>query len=335
MNIQQHLSAIASGVDLIRGVKGMTKQELIGYGAPADYADELLALYSVYFGDTSFTGKQRAAQATSHDLLTLQAIEKFVRRTKTQRDGWNLRVKLCATPAAKVARVAREFLRELYPPKPVEDTARISRGTDKSRITLIADANRIAEIWDAFEGTFDSFETAFFNGTSKPAVTTNVVITLDQLDQIIDGDGDEVTLKLFNGATISGAEYINRVLSTRIHVGLFHPEIGPVNAYQSQRFANRKQRRLCKMENPTWAWPGCHCPADNAQFHHIVAFKDGGPTNAANLVTLCAYHNAINSDSGPNVNGKMLRIGGETNWLSPAGLPPIPTGIYAKETTAA
>lgn len=328
MSITSHLSAIASGLALIRDLDGMTKQTLIELGAPADYADELLRVHSVYFGETAFTGKQRNARRTRHDLLTLLRIEKHVGRVKTQRAAWDLRVELCATPAERVDAVARQRLKEINPPKPAQDGVRVTRGTGKWRLTITGDSSRIADIWDGFGDTLESFEEAFFTGTARPAVTANVVVTLDALDEILDGDGEEVTLKLTNGSTMTGAEFINRMFRDRYNVGLFHPEKGPVNLYRAERFANDKQRLLCMMENPTCAWPGCNCPATQAQFHHIIPFKNGGNTNAANLVTLCAYHNAVNSDSGPNINGKMARIGGQTAWISPYGRV-IYTGMYA------
>jgi 5-methylcytosine-specific restriction protein A len=37
-------------------------------------------------------------------------------------------------------------------------------------------------------------------------------------------------------------------------------------------------------------WPGCDRPSHWCDAHHVVAFVDGGPTSADNLVVLCRRH---------------------------------------------
>ena len=53
-------------------------------------------------------------------------------------------------------------------------------------------------------------ENIFFRGgaTARPAATTNIIIQLDELDEILDGGGEEITLRLTNGAEISGAKLV-------------------------------------------------------------------------------------------------------------------------------
>ena len=60
--------------------------------------------------------------------------------------------------------------------------------------------------------------------------------------------------------------------------------------------------------------------------HHIKRWQDGGPTNVANLVPLCQYHNAINDDdpAHPTGRGRVDRINGRIYWLPPGGGPPVP-----------
>lgn len=147
---------------------------------------------------------------------------------------------------------------------------------------------------------------------------TTVVMTLDEATRIAAGDGDDITLHLTNGTTMTGAEYVTAALyegrvSDEGHAVLVDALRGPVNAYRTQRFANTKQRVMALAENPTCAWPGCRRPGEECQTHHMEPWKYGGETNAENLVTLCAYHNGVNDDDPASipVRGRMERVNGK------------------------
>ena len=114
-----------------------------------------------------------------------------------------------------------------------------------------------------------------------------MIITLDQLTDILNDDGDDVLLKMTNGATITGAELVTRMLADIGLVTLVHPVEGPINLYRLSRFANYKQRLMAMAENPTCPWDGCHHPADTAQIHHLKAWTHGGNTNPKNLTVAC------------------------------------------------
>lgn len=332
MNLDEYFALRARGIELVRAVRGSSVPELQARGAAEGEARDLANLHEVYFGKTPYTGLQRTARETHHGVADLVLIERYVRRVKSKLDAWRLRAKLCRTAARDISRVANEQLKKLNPPKPARDGVRVTRGKDKWKLGITGPSRAIAEVWECLDGTLENFTQQFFNSTSRPEVTTNVIITLDELDQIARGDGDELVLKLFNGATMTGEEYVNSRLSKIGFAGLFHPMMGPVDCYRTERFANDKQRRLLSMENPTCAWPGCRRPATECQFHHIVAFKHGGCTNVSNMVPLCAFHNARNADDPFWVNrfGRMDRITGRTVWVPPYPGPPVPTGIYAQ-----
>ena len=142
-----------------------------------------------------------------------------------------------------------------------------------------------------------------------------------------DGHGDDIELDLTNGATITGTEYLRRVLNDvgfsgdreTGYVTLVHPEEGPVNLYRTARVANDKQRIMAAAENPRCAWPGCNQPADLSQVHHLKAWSNGGETNMKNLVMCCAYHNGVNDDdpNAPPRRGRLERVGGRIVWRPP------------------
>ena len=52
---------------------------------------------------------------------------------------------------------------------------------------------------------------------------------LDELDRVVDGGGEEITLQLTNRARITGAELVARTLSDHGYVTLVHPHEGSVN----------------------------------------------------------------------------------------------------------
>ena len=150
---------------------------------------------------------------------------------------------------------------------------------------------------------------------------TNVIITLDQLTEILnddDGTGDDVLLKMTNGATITGRDLVSRMLADIGLVTLVHPVKGPVNLYRLSRFANSKQRLMAMAENPTCPWDGCYHPADSAQIHHLKAWKYGGHTNPENLTVACPYHNGVNDDdpSTPR-RGRLERVNGKVRRIPP------------------
>lgn len=157
---------------------------------------------------------------------------------------------------------------------------------------------------------------------------TNVIVTLDELTEVLRDDGDDIIFKMTNGATMKGKDLVTALLADAGLVTLVHPYHGPANLYRLSRLANEKQRLMAMAEMPTCAWPGCSHPADKAQVHHLKAWKFGGSTNPENLTIACPYHNGVNDDdpSKPRrgrlerVNGKVRRIPPWATTYQPAGV---------------
>ncbi|MDN6198672.1 MAG: HNH endonuclease, partial [Corynebacterium flavescens] len=111
MGLQEYFAQLSRGVDLVAECSGLSAPDLEQLGASAQDAAELISLHTIYFGTTSYTGKQRsavcAARRNGHTLTTLLHIESFTRRVQGRLAAWNLRVELCATPSEQVDAVAR------------------------------------------------------------------------------------------------------------------------------------------------------------------------------------------------------------------------------------
>ena len=165
----------------------------------------------------------------------------------------------------------------------------------------------------------------FFNhaGGTKPAVRTQVIVTLNELDQIINGDGDEIELNLTNGGRMTGAEFLTHKFAEIGYATIVHPIEGPIDTWRLERGANFKQRLTLHAEFHTCSRPGCNKPADYCQVHHLIPWQAGGFTNIKNLTFLCAYHNGINDDDPqrPTGRGYMYRLNTGVSFIPPWGAP--------------
>ncbi|MCZ9298178.1 HNH endonuclease [Corynebacterium hesseae] len=331
MQLGGYIQALARGLDVVEQCAGVTRAQLIEMGARPDFAEKLLGLHAVYFGDTMFRSRQRKARRTGHDVFTLLDIERYCSKLKA-RKAWELRQLLAATPREKIPMVAKAKLKEWRPPKDPAPGVRVTRRAGRNHTLSITDSSlNISKLLAVLKTTDKDLLTAAHTvfrggGGSGQKLQSNVIVRLDELDRIVDGDGEEIELQLTNGATMTGAEFVREKLADVGLITLVHPHHGPVNLYMASRFANTKQRLALSAEHPTCAWPGCNAPADDSQIHHLTRFQDGGPTNMANLVPLCAYHNAVNDDDPekPTGRGHLDRIDGRVHYLPPWAGPPIP-----------
>ncbi|MGP5495836.1 HNH endonuclease signature motif containing protein [Corynebacterium flavescens] len=328
--LEAYIVAAAPGMDILAAAWGKQEGELLEMGASDTDAREILGLAHIYFGPTAYTAMQAAARGSRHVLSTLRMIERYAQRLSSRRSAWLLRKELCTRgeSAAQLERRARELVRELAVPRSPSQGVRLTRRARAPwTLTITGPSDLVAQLSAAIDpqSPLDSVQKIFFGGGagSAPAAATNVIIELDQLDKVVSGRGDEVTVTMTNGATITGAELARKRLLEHGYVTLIHPLEGPVNLYRASRHASRKQRLMMSAENPRCAWPGCNHPADSAQAHHLKAWSRGGETNPRNLATCCAYHNGVNSDDplALTSRGRLERIAGKVVWIPPWARP--------------
>ncbi|MEO5304743.1 HNH endonuclease signature motif containing protein [Corynebacterium sp. c25Ua_47] len=333
-DIETYIRLRNSGIALVEHIPG-TPDELRALGADASDATELAGLHQVYFGPTRFTGKQRKARAAAlqqrHSLSTLTLIETYVSKVKKTLDAWNLRAKLAATPAHRIPTVAATRLKELRSKRIAKPGVRITyRAQGPNTLSITDDATTIANMRAVLESTnntdlLKAANDVFFNQATgtKPSVRTQVIVTLNELDQIINGDGDEIELNLTNGARMTGAEFLTHKFAEIGYATIVHPIEGPINTWRLERGANFNQRLTLHAEFHTCSRPGCNKPADYCQIHHLVPWQAGGYTNIKNLTFLCAYHNGINDDDPlkPTGRGYMYRLNTGVSFIPPWGTP--------------
>ena len=333
--LQTFLDGLSPGMAIVAEAASVSEEDLVARGAPTTVAADLKALAHAYFGPTAYTRMQREAVAADggHSITALLIIEKFAQRAGSLLNAMRLRLALCAvdpaTPADRLRKLAAAKLRELKPPQPPATGVRLTRRRSGPwTLTLTGESATVADMHAAIRAAGDTVDAAarIFEGQSgaRTTVTTNVIVKLEDLVKIAEGDGDDIVLRMTNGATLTGAQFVQRTLADVGLVTLIHPVEGPVNLYRAQRHASWKQRMMAQAESPECTWDGCHCPADECQVHHIVPWAAGGETNMANLANICRYHNGINDDSGadPPVRGRIARIGGRLAWIPPWDGPP-------------
>lgn len=295
-------------------------------------------IHDVYFGATKWTKQQHlalgAARAGAFDLDRLGYIENRLTSIADEGERWRIRHKLLAVRGSFAA--LRQAAKDLVPPaKPMAPKAQITfscstLGMRTMRVT--ASERDLADLEHALRQHVDStrpaapqmldaFLSLLRSGSSVPHASPRpmVLAPLHEHIQILSGDGDDVTLVLTDGTTMTGADYLNLAFG---EVALFHPQAGAVNLYRTQRFANQKQRDLARLLMPRCPVPSCRHGADNCEIHHITAWKHGGETNMANLAPLCSYHNRVNDDDPWRANrGHIEIINGTPTWVFPSGVP--------------
>ena len=76
---------------------------------------------------------------------------------------------------------------------------------------------------------------------------------------------------------------------------------GQLDLGRSTRLANRAQRRALRGLYSTCSIPGCSVHYNRCKLHHIIWWRNGGRTDLANLLPICAHHHTRVHDAGWNL----------------------------------
>ncbi len=337
MDLNAYFSARRSGMALIAAAAGRTVAQLRAAGAGQREAQRLAELARVYHGRTTHHQiQQRLRQeGAHHSLEALELIESFARRLDHQK-AWKLRQELVPLRASedRLEELGRQAVRKKD--APASGVRLRQRGGGISSLTytgassLIVDLHKRLPGLKQVEAFLDGAETGRGSaGGQRTVPVTQVVMRLEDL-QVTGTAGEDVLLTCTDGAQLTGAEYVKRRLETVGLITLVDPVHGPVNLYRAQRHASVKQTLMARSLYPTCASPGCRVPAERCQMHHIVAWRMQGPTNTANLVPLCAFHNGKNDDD-PHAPPHWGRVDGQAGALYftyPSGYQvPVPSSL--------
>ena len=316
-------------------------QQLVDAGANPTRVADWKGVYEVYYGKTRFSRQQanavRVARQTAKSLDQLVLIEQRVRALGTEKEKWKIRLALLSVRGnyETLKRRAKDIVPEVDTPAP-ESSVRFGKPRKGKRtFSATGDARDIAALEYALRQNLDAnrpegpqMYEAFHDLLHKDGAVADAVprplvqIPLPDYIKVLGGQGDDTILGLSDGTTMTGAEYLTRFHGSDLEVALFHPQAGPVNLYNTKRFANKKQRDLARATLTTCPVPDCRHAADNCEVHHIEPWARGGQTNMNNLSVLCRYHNRTNDDDpGRHNRGRIQVRDGTPTWVSPRGTP--------------
>ncbi|MDK7214460.1 HNH endonuclease signature motif containing protein, partial [Corynebacterium pyruviciproducens] len=136
-----------------------------------------------------------------------------------------------------------------------------------------------------------------FDRTLVPAF----ILTVD--DSIYVGDGRFATT---DGQILTAEDIANYNLRPYGFVSIYDSagHIGAHYELKNLRFASAQLRNAISIDQIFCAHPGCHQLVIYSQFHHTLAWVDGGETDSDTIIALCKPHNAQNDDhKSRNKNG--------------------------------
>ncbi|QPK78971.1 HNH endonuclease [Corynebacterium lizhenjunii] len=346
--IDAFLAGLGPAMDYLRLAAGLSAAELEARGVSPKTAADIERLCTMYFGQTTFTRRQRraiaGALAHGHGLAELVLIEDEVAKVAAklgQAKRWELREKLCRTPSSEIESASRTIRRPWRTkPKPPDDKITIRRHANgKATVSLTGPDAQVTEFAACLnpEDPAGSLREVLDGNAAIPRILYLPLITfrvedycelLGRLKAAGDNPTDaDIVVRASNGVRLTGADLAERLITDRGLIAAVSREHGPVDLYRFQRFASAKQRAMLAAESPECSWLGCTVPFDKCQIHHLHAWADGGDTNVSNMTPLCPHHNGANEDNPPGGipqhRGRMDRLGGQIAWLPPGGGDPV------------
>ena len=328
--IANYFSLRNDGMALVAWVaeEGKTYDDLIALDMPDDYATDLIELAELFYGPVSHSRYQKRCRESARRLRfcveTLAVVKQASRNIKDANARWRFREELCriAGDTQVVRRAARRIKGKYQQKKPLVDGLRTRRVGDKITMSITGPSKDVQPLVTTLKNAKDEegrpLDPIEWMRTHRPIVqtdiTTHAVLSVHDIARVIHGEGDDVLVELTDGTILTGAEVVERELREQCLITLTGPTLGPINTYDG-RIATYKQRRACDAESQTCCWPGCNCPSEECEAHHLTEHVRGGETKPENLCWLCPYHNGVNGQKG---FGRMERINGRLAWVSDA-----------------
>ncbi|WP_318307112.1 HNH endonuclease signature motif containing protein [Amycolatopsis solani] len=122
------------------------------------------------------------------------------------------------------------------------------------------------------------------------------------------------TATLGDTGRISAAEARVHACDCKLIPAVLGAQSEPLDVGRARRLITPGLRRALFLRDRGCAFPGCHRPPRHCQGHHIRHWADGGPTELANLVLLCAHHHRLLHRSGWQVR---IASDGHPEFLPP------------------
>lgn len=125
-----------------------------------------------------------------------------------------------------------------------------------------------------------------------PRVPKTIVVV--DLTTLTDGPHDRTVAELSNGTPVPVSTIRDLVGGSDIVPVLLSGEGQPLRVGRTRRVATAAQRDALTAIYRTCPGPGCTCPVDQTQAHHVTPWRQGGTTDIEQLLPLCpTHHDAI------------------------------------------
>jgi hypothetical protein len=105
------------------------------------------------------------------------------------------------------------------------------------------------------------------------------------------------------GNFLSGSEVDRISCEAAVNRVVFDPKGLPLDVGRQKRLVTKGQRIALDARDMGCVFPGCDRPAHWCDAHHLIHWKDGGPTILTNLVLLCRHHHNLIHDVGWTIKG--------------------------------
>lgn len=106
------------------------------------------------------------------------------------------------------------------------------------------------------------------------------------------------------GNFLTGSEIDRIACEAAVNRVVFDPESYPLDVGRTKRLVTKGQRLALDARDLGCGFPGCDRPAKWCDAHHLIHWKDGGPTILMNLVLLCRHHHNLIHDHGWTIKGE-------------------------------
>ena len=152
-------------------------------------------------------------------------------------------------------------------------------------------------------------------GTFKDGHAADVTVIIDW-KTLNTGIHDLTVCETSSGVPLPVATIQQLCCDATIHLVTVDEGRVPLNVGTSERTATKAQRRALMAIHTTCAHPDCHVSVNHCQFHHIIPWEHGGPTDLDNLIPLCSRHHHLVHDGMWSIHLKPDR---SIVWTQPNG----------------
>ena len=132
----------------------------------------------------------------------------------------------------------------------------------------------------------------------------------------LDGFFADTMFTTLTGLRLDSFQLAVRLENAVIRRMILDDHANPTHVTAPARTATAKQRNAIAVRDGGCVFPGCDCPINWCDLHHLHHFEHGGDTSLENLAPLCRRHHGITHTNGWNMTATPDQ---RFVWTTPAG----------------